>query len=429
MIFLSFPSCASNPGIQPQINSLVVAEKFRSASKILEEQKKAYGKNNELLYLLDKGLVLHFAQRYEESIDVFDKAKLKFDELYTKSVTNFASTWFVNDYRAPFRGEDFERVMINIFQALNFATQGNIEEALVEARDVDSVLSAINQQYDPGQKNVYKEDAFVRLFMGLLYETNGTNQDLNDAYISYVKADQVYEDDYQRRYGFMMPQILKENLLAAAQWMGPDEFKTYRDKFAHIKFLSIEEKKRKAEIIFIHYQGLSPIKHQDSIFIALPGGYVAKIAFPRYDKRVYEDTTKNFTARNTKGQTFKEETQLGEDITAIAIKNLENHRARVIAKAVARPLGKYVVERKAEGDIQNKYGKTSSDWFRAMSSVYNVFSEQADLRSWQTLPGEIRIARLLLEPGDYELFLEQKYLGNIRIKAGDKRFFMIRAAR
>ena len=111
-------SCASAPTIQPQINGLVVAEKFDRAAKLLDSQSqtKSYGSNNELLYLLDRGMVYHLAGNYPESIKTFAAAKQKYDELYTKSLTKIAATWLVNDYNAPYRGEDFERVMINIFQ-------------------------------------------------------------------------------------------------------------------------------------------------------------------------------------------------------------------------------------------------------------------------------------------------------------------------
>ena len=90
LIFIS--SCATAPSIQPQVNGLVVAERFDRALNVLEKNKEGYGKNNELLFLLDKGLVLHLAGRYEESIAVFEDAKLKFEQLYTRSISKGAVT-------------------------------------------------------------------------------------------------------------------------------------------------------------------------------------------------------------------------------------------------------------------------------------------------------------------------------------------------
>src|SRR3990167_11162667 len=108
--------------------------------------------------------------------------------------------------------------MINIFQALNYCMVGDLDEALVEARQVDSKLSSINNRYKPGEKNAYKEDAFARLFMGIIYEASNTPEDMNNAFISYRKALEIYETDFQENYDVSTPSLLKENLLAAADY-------------------------------------------------------------------------------------------------------------------------------------------------------------------------------------------------------------------
>ena len=36
--------------------------------------------------------------------------------------------------------------------------------------------------------------------------------------------------------------------------------------------------------------------------------------------------------------------------------------------------------------LEKSHGKTTSLWFKYISNLYNITSEQADLRSWQTLP-------------------------------------------
>lgn len=422
-------SCTTYPTIAPQVNSLVVAEKYRTALKILDTHKEGYGKTNELLYFLDRGLVLHMARRYEESIQAFESAKRKYDQLYTRSLSNLGATWIVNDYRAPYRGEDFERVMINVFQALNFAALDNPEEALVEARDVDRILRSINDRYDK-KKNIYKEDAFARLLMGILYEWEGAPADLNDAYISYAKAVEIYEKDYLPNYDVKLPAILKENILAAAQWMGDEEFRKYRQKFGGVTFLPLNDKKKKAEVYVIHYTGLSPIKHEDSLVFPLPDGYLSRVAFPTYDERIYEEPASVFSARSSAGQTYLIPAELSEDIGGLAIKSLSDRRGRLLAKAFLRPLGKYAAEQAAASTIdRNTDSRTGGDVVRILGSAYNIYSEQADLRSWQTLPDQIRIARLILSPGEYTFYMNKKDLGTFTLKSGQKKFLIVRTNR
>ncbi len=436
----SLSSCASAPpSVQPQVNSLIVANKADRALALLDSQKEAYGPNNELLYLLDKALVLHLAQRYSESIKYFEKAQEKFDELYTKSISIGLETWVINDYLAPYHGEDFEHVLVNIFQALNYAVLNNFEDALVEARQVDSKLSLINSQYALNQKNVYREDAFARLLMGILYETGKNPQDDNDAFISYCKAVKIYSRDYSLNYCVPLPQILKENILAAAKFMGPEEFNEYRQKFSDSSFLNLKEKNKKVQVYLIQYNGLVPIKTQFSFPIPLPGGIITKLAFPQYHERLYEIKSSMLTAKDSHYQNVQTTTELAEDIAKIAIKNLDNRKFRVIAKAIARPVEKYFLEKTGEEVIQKKYGKTASGGFQIASSLFNLYSEQADLRSWQTLPAEIRIARLILEPGVYDfsldnfdadkILIEQRSLGKMELKAGDIKFLLVRTVK
>ncbi len=430
LVFLSvfLSSCATAPpSVQPQVKNLVASEHYTHASKTLRDHAASYGSRNQLLYFLDQGMVYHFAGKYQDSIPVFEKAKQKFEKLYTQSLTQNAASWFWNDYALPYRGEDFERVMINIFQAINYAAIGDFPEALVEARDVDSILTAINADYRQDQKNVYKEDAFARFLMGLLYEASGGRVDLNDAFISYTKAVEIYEND-KNDYAFDTPRLLKENLLAVAEFMGREELDKYRRKFGGIHYASLKERREKAEVYVIHYQGMSPMKIQDSFVVPLPGGYMTRFAFPKYHQRVNTFQTMDFYAKSDGNQVFADSTELGEDIERIAVKNLENRKVREMFKAVARPAAKYALERAVDKKIREKDGEDRllSKLFRLGSSFYNTYSEIADLRSWQTLPAQIRISRLILQPGRYEFSLDGKTLGSAEVKAGEKKFLAVR---
>jgi hypothetical protein len=108
----------------------------------------------------------------------------------------------------------------------------------------------------------------------------------------------------------------------------------------------------------------------------------------------------------------------------------------VYAKAITRPVAKYILERKLGNEIREDHGETASYVFRAAASWYNLYSEQADLRSWQTLPAEIRIARLTVAPGTYTvsvhhadaegITMKKDSLGKIALHAGEKKFLIVR---
>ena len=107
-----------------------------------------------------------------------------------------------------------------------------------------------------------------------------------------------------------------------------------------------------------------------------------------------------------------------------------------MTKAIIRPVAKYAAERVVEEKIKDKWGNGAALGFDILSSIYNLTTERADLRSWQTLPAQIRIARLYLDPGEYNFYIQtynenhqllnKLNLGDATIKAGQKKFFLFR---
>jgi hypothetical protein len=427
VFFLS--ACASSPTIQPQINSLVIAQKYPYALHLLTTTPQAYGARNQLLYLLDYAMVLHLAGQYQQSINEFEKAKKVYDDLYTISLSNEVATWLINDNISPYRGEDFERVMMNVYQALNFALLGDIEEALVDAREVDLRLKLINDQYSQKEKNAYQDDAFARLLMGIFYESSKDSNNLYDALISYLKALETYSNEYKTRYGVDIPDVLKENAASLAAYLKDPRINEYKNILGNIHPMPFQERRSKAQVYFIQHAGLSPIKQQIDIPIPLPNGILTKLAFPYYDMRSEDILEGEFKAVGANNNIYADTTQTVEDIGAIAIENLNNRKLRVISKAVVRAGLKVGAEHFIRESLSRSYHNDSSRYFSYIASLYNLASEQADLRSWQTLPDKIQISRLVLDPGRYDLFFNNHFLKNVDLKAGDVVFTSYRSTR
>lgn len=432
-------ACTTAPAIQPQVNAFLMGERYNQALNTLEAKKETYGPKNQLLYLMDKGFILHLMGRYKDSISIFEQAKDLIDEMYTKSVSNMASTWMVNDYLAPYRGENFEHILINVFQALNYAALGDINESLVEARDADLKFNAIRNLYSDLKEDTYIDDGFVRLLMGILYEASNNQQGLNDALISYKKSLELYESKHYKDHDIGTPRVLKENLLSAAQYLGFPELEEYKRKFPNSPFSSIREKSQKAEIYIIQYNGLSPVKHPHTIPVPTPDGYATGFSFPKYDARYYETKRSDVLAENTTGDAIESPTDLGEDIEILSHQAIDNRKAAIYSKAVIRPGMKYAAEKAIEYSLEDKYGRNAQYPVKGIGSLFNLFSEKADLRSWQTLPAQIRLTRLLLEPGKYKLSIEnfdadniaieKRKIGEYTFQAGEKRFIIVRTIR
>ena len=391
------------------------------------------------MYLMEGGLLSLYSNDYNASRKTLTQAEMLDQELYTRSLTRQATTFIINDLVAPYRGEDFESVMLNLLLALAYLQEGSVEDALVEARKVDKKLEAINSQYPQDKKNAYKEDAFVRWLMGMLYEIEPTSANLNDAFISYRKALNIYMNDYRTDYNLGPPALLVRQYLRLAEWMGGEEFREAKRWFSDVKYMSQKARDKRSTLTFIHFNGKSPIKIEKSITAPLPDGYIVKVAFPQYEDRPFTIEESTIRALRADGKLFRTRSRLGEPVARIACTNLSNREGRIMTKAIARASAKYAGGKKMVEEAKVRYGEWGEILAKTFVDVYIVMSEVADTRCWHSLPSQIRVAQLDVPPGTYVLsadclnrqkqIVEKLDFGTVTTKPGETRFFTFCTAR
>ena len=375
-----------------------------------------YGKNQKLLYLLDAAQVNMLCGRHEKSNEYFHEAEELAEDLWTKSVSKEAAAFITSDYTIPYGGEDFERALINLLSALNYAILGQHDEALVECRRLDANLNLYNDKY--ANKNVYKEDAFGRYLSGLIYEATGG---MDDAYIDYYKSYKVFQD-YGRDYGTPTPSALVEDLLRTARATGRlEDLGSELGLDGPVK-LAHEEARKLGKIVFVHLNGLSPVKVEESIVVVTKSGPI-KIAFPKYVVRKPACGKSELVASGGLGA----RTELFEDINGIAVKSLDDRKVRVVAKTIARAVVKQVVINTAASQIDDRVARDAT---KMVLNIVNLALERADKRSWRTLPGEIYLARLYVPAGDYDLAVKmcggsKRPLKSVSVKSGETKFVML----
>ncbi|KPJ78806.1 MAG: hypothetical protein AMJ54_01595 [Deltaproteobacteria bacterium SG8_13] len=418
-----------------QLDQHVYHHQYDAALQLMQASREGYQGRNEALFYMEEGLLAHFAGRYRESIDSLLKAESILDELYTRSISKQAASFVFNDNTIPYRGEDFEDAMVNLYLALNFAALGATEDALVEARQVDNELNLINSRYDEDQKNVYREDAFIRFLMGVLYESG---KEINDAFISYRKSEEIYRNDYATHYRVSAPRFLIENLLASASALGFDaEIKQIRQRYPDVEFPRLEEKNDRAEIFIIHYNGIGPSKMERQWLIPMPDGYMASIAYPVFEEKPYRISSGIVHLQNVDGnRRFGGQTELMEDIGFIAVQNLENRISRIKAKAITRATSKYMATKAASKAANDQAGELAGLLVQVAGNIAAAATERADVRHWRMLPDEIRVARMLIPPGLYDgqidfvdatgKIVQSTTLSAFAVSSGEKKFLFQR---
>ena len=231
---------------------------YQRADELLSKEEDLAQGQNRLLYLLDKGMIAHLSGEYEKSNQFFAQADARIEQLNIISITGTASEWLINDTSQPYGGEDFERVMVHYYMALNYLMLGELEEALVECRRLNTLLWEFNDRYE--NKNVYKTDAFILYLSGLVYDAMG---EVNDAFIDYRNAYNTYISDYQENYGMPIPSQLLEQILRTSSALGfTEDFETYRQKFQGNTWPTQQEYRDSARLVVIWDNGLIPYKRQ-----------------------------------------------------------------------------------------------------------------------------------------------------------------------
>ncbi|MDH4216106.1 MAG: hypothetical protein OEV23_04320 [Gallionella sp.] len=406
--------CATYSDSFNTIEHSLAAQKYDAALQDIEKQTRT--KTNRVLYLLDKGMVLRMKRDFAASNQVLEAAKAEMERLYAASVSENALSFIVNDATVSYAGDDYEQVLVHLYMAFNYLELGQLNEARVEALQVDLKLREIGEKIP---ENKFTEDALSRYITGLIYEELGER---SDAMIAYRKAYDAYKK-YQVNFGVPMPDMLKHDLLRLAQRLGLSaEVAQYRKEFGIAPRQEEDSAaEQEGELVFVLNNGLAPIKREKIINATVPPPKTLPIpATPHQPAKqpplpvfvnialpFYETRPNRVTAARVSVSGKQATTQLMENIDAIARASLDSRMPAITARSIARAVAKGAIQQSVDRAGQNR---NSDPAVELLSSIFvrvaAAATERADTRSWLTLPANVQLARLALPPGSYTITVE-----------------------
>lgn len=171
----------------------------------LEMLAKSGGKDPDVLNLLERGLLLHESAQYDSSNALLQRAELKIEDLYTKSISQGIAAFLTNDGTLPYSGYPHEQVLLHVYGALNYLAQDKSDDALVECRRVANRLEVLESAR--ANKKGYTDDAFVEWLSGMLY---AQDNDGNSALVAARRAQKSY-GEYHALWGITPPPLLFAN--------------------------------------------------------------------------------------------------------------------------------------------------------------------------------------------------------------------------
>ncbi|GAA0823053.1 hypothetical protein GCM10009111_32150 [Colwellia asteriadis] len=301
----------------------------------------------------------------------------------------------------------YEQSMLHSYQALNYLYQQDLSGALVEIRRANLVQqSALHANQDSlqssrqsmvRQSNMSKQyptmettigqvkngfqNAFTFYLSALLYQSAG---ELNDAYIDYKKALEIYPNNIY---------LQRDVWRLANKLFMIDDVKQFKKRFsATVTQESIP--KNSGEVVVIVEQGIISPKQESSIHLPIFTRHndmrFYSVALPTYQN--------NLTTYQPVQVRVQDEIFLSQEIVrlqSLAAKQLKDQYPLMVTRQIARVV--------AKEELRQQMSKQGGDIGNILASLYNISSEKADTRSWSTLPNSIHILRIPITAGEHTL--------------------------
>ncbi len=372
--------------------------------------------------LLDRAVILQAMGDYHASNAAFEIAERRIEALYTRSLSKEALALLANDRVLDYRASGFEHAYISYFRAWNYLELGWVDDVLVEARRINERLNFRSSSCEEID-GACGHDVFLRYFSGLLFEWAG---EINNAYVSYVQADAARASS-ETIFGTEAPADLGIRLVRLADMLG---FKEEASVHAEVFHLDLEEVRRlpRSSVVLFWENGMIGSREQINLVIPIFKGESGLIAQDRNGWSEKLAGRRNMAYQHTKVDYLlpislpsyveyppratwaemhlgkqSQETRSAAELSAMAREALDQALPGILVRAIGRGLVKYFASETAEEEIGEIAG--------ILVNILGIALEQADTRSWRSLPYQIQVASFTIPPGAYE--------GRLRIYGGD----------
>lgn len=352
---------------------------------------------------------MQFAHAYQNIERSKAKAKLQISR-GLQNVGAVASNDSAIGYVVP----AYEQSMLHSYQALNYLFLGSLESALVEVRranliqenalreneeeifDAQKKMEAngidSNSLYDRypsmaqqiGQVKNGFQNAFTFYLSGMLYEAAG---ELNDAYIDYKKAVEIFPDNT-----YLQKDVLRLAMVLAME----NDIAIYSERFDLLED-NIKKNEKEGSVVVLYEQGAINTKQELRLNLPL---------FTRDDDmRFYSFSLPVYREASEASQPLylHHEQQV---IQADDIVVLQSLASKVLRDQLPSLVTRQALRLIAKEKLRKKMSKEGGDVGNILASLYSMASERADTRSWLTLPKKIQLLKVNLPAGTHTLNLE-----------------------
>ena len=370
------------------------------------------------LFAMEMGRVAQLEGDVEQSRAAFEKAIAVWEAQEDQAMFSAsgagaqASAILVNDKAIPYRAPSYERTLVHHYQTLNYLATNDLIGAGVEVRRANRVQEAASKRHereieraksdtsnwpleaerDPYLLPVYAgldemaggvkysfQNAATFYLSGVVWEMLGER---NDAYIDYKRAVEIFPSN----------PYLQQDVIRLGTRLGMrEDVADFKRRFPQAKDTPADGTgalAEKARLVVVYEEGFAPQKSEMAVAYPLTSANsIGVVALPVYAEAFPGPVPVGVTVS---GRRVGETAPICS-VGALAARALAEKMPGIVTRQIARAVTKGVGAKAAKD--------SGGEWVELGVVLYNLFSEQADLRSWLTLPAHIHVLSAWVEPG------------------------------
>jgi len=376
-------------------------------TKAQSETPPLYDHKNAISLFLDQGLLEHYAGYYQASSQSLQNAERLIEEAYTKSISESVASYILNDNTKEYPGEDFEDLYLNVFNALNYYHQRNIEGALVEIRKLtisSGKLNLLARKYEESNakaRQKYEKELLLAennpqttkpIMQAVSFSNSALARYLSILFYQAERNPDAVRIEYEQL----------KNAFTSNQKLYPHPIpKTIQQLFTTTPGL--------ARLDLLCFTSLSPVKEEKIFVQFLPFYQDPLLWYPQFKIPVLRGRGDRIDRIEVVVQNQQINLELLENIGTVVIDTFNARFSTIFLKTYLRTLAKNAAQDLATVMIAKKVEEKSELaqvgllLGRFTAKIALDASENADIRMCRYLPNKAYIGSMELSPGIYDL--------------------------
>ncbi|MCP4256933.1 MAG: hypothetical protein GY774_05310 [Planctomycetes bacterium] len=398
LILPFFAGCNAPKDQLDVFNGHFVRFDFEKSAQFAKKKisKRKNPKGEDLLWALQLGTVQRIQQDYIKSTESFDKAEdmLKYFDEQSRIGDGIGSV-IVNDNMIPYRGEEYDGIMVNVYKALNFMAEKRFDLARVEfnraldrqrraKEKFNEEINKLRSEMEKEQQNELTKSNVENPKTAELLAQKYPNLRNFEAYPDFVNPFATYLAGVF--FNLVYDPAKAVDLLKESYGMVGDNGYIAED-------LSVTENildgtgRLEDTVWLIFENGLGPVKNElrmdIPLFVATDDVKYVGIALPEL---FFRNKAYQYLVAEVDGRDYQ--THLISDMDRVIQTEFSKDYAGILTRAIISATAKAVAQYALE-----KHDSSDSSAASVVMAVYSFITTAADVRIWTSLPKEFQVAR------------------------------------